>query len=100
MADLASRITKPTDGAADAPKGETTPAEAPKDATPVADAQVDGASAAIGGSSLAEADGDVEVTISGDNDTPIYSAATWDDLGLYVNSCRRVSLPWRASNST
>lgn len=78
MSDLASRITKPEEAASDAAKDTT------KDTPAVADAQVDGASANIGGSALHEADGDVEVTISGDNDAPIYSAATWDDLGLYV----------------
>lgn len=75
MSDLASRITKPDEPAADAPKDDAA----------ASNAQVDGASAALGGSALYEADGDVEVTISGaDNDAPIYSAATWDDLGLYV----------------
>ncbi|TWU72386.1 RNA helicase required for poly(A+) mRNA export [Metarhizium rileyi] len=73
MSDLASRITDPTETAADVPKDEAA----------ASNAQVDGASAAIGGSALHEADGDVEVTISGgDNDTPIYSAVTWEDLGL------------------
>ncbi|GAO14323.1 uncharacterized protein UV8b_07484 [Ustilaginoidea virens] len=73
MSDLASRISKPEESAAD--EG--------KEAGAASSAQVDGASAAIGGSSLTEADGDVEVTISGgDNDAPIYSAATWEDLGL------------------
>ncbi|KFG81256.1 putative ATP dependent RNA helicase (Dbp5) [Metarhizium anisopliae] len=78
MSDLASRITKPDEPAVDAPKDD-----APKDDAAASNAQVDGASAALGGSALYEADGDVEVTISGaDNDAPIYSAATWDDLGL------------------
>lgn len=81
MSDLASRITNPNEPAADAVK----------DAPAESNAQVDGASAAIGGSSLDEPEGDVEVTISGgDNDAPIYSAATWEDLGLYV--------PWKYTN--
>lgn len=75
MADLASRITDPNESTTDTAK----------DASAASNAQVDGASAAIGGSALHEADGDVEVTISGgDNEAPIYSASTWDDLGLYV----------------
>ncbi|OAQ61806.1 ATP-dependent RNA helicase DBP5 [Pochonia chlamydosporia 170] len=73
MADLASRITDPNESTTDTAK----------DASAASNAQVDGASAAIGGSALHEADGDVEVTISGgDNEAPIYSASTWDDLGL------------------
>lgn len=79
MSDLASRITNPNEPVADAVK------DSANDSAKDSDAQVDGASAAIGGSSLDEPEGDVEVTISGgDNDAPIYSAATWEDLGLYV----------------
>jgi hypothetical protein len=75
MSDLASRITNPNEPAKDSSK----------DAEEAANAQVDSAAPAIGGSALHEADGDVEVTISGgDNDAPIYSASTWEDLGLYV----------------
>lgn len=47
-----------------------------------ADAQVDGASASIGGSELTEVDGEV-ILNDGDNSAPIYSAARWDELGLY-----------------
>ncbi|KAG6008981.1 RNA helicase required for poly(A+) mRNA export [Claviceps maximensis] len=109
MSDLASRITDPSKPAAetgdaatpasattvedaaavesttgDTTAGDTTAGETTAgETTAVSDAQADGASAAIGGSALTEADGDVEVVINGgDNDAPIYSAATWEDLGL------------------
>ncbi|KAG5951590.1 RNA helicase required for poly(A+) mRNA export [Claviceps sorghi] len=92
MSDLASRITAPKEPAAEsgdavasvAAAAVAAAAESTKDdTTALSDAQADGASAAIGGSALTEADGDVEVVINGgDNDAPIYSAATWEDLGL------------------
>ncbi|KAG5927412.1 RNA helicase required for poly(A+) mRNA export [Claviceps africana] len=94
MSDLASRITTPKESAAETgdavastaatPAEKAAAAESTKDDTTARpDAQADGASAAIGGSALTEADGDVEVVINGgDNDAPIYSAATWEDLGL------------------
>lgn len=74
MSDLASRITDPSEPAAELSKDDDVAAS---------NAQVDGASAAIGGSALTEVDGDVEVTISGgDNNHQIYSDAKWIDLGL------------------
>lgn len=76
MSDLASRITDPSEPAAELSKDDDVAAS---------NAQVDGASAAIGGSALTEVDGDVEVTISGgDNNHQIYSDAKWIDLGLYA----------------
>ncbi|KAJ6781780.1 hypothetical protein PWT90_08503 [Aphanocladium album] len=75
MADLASRITKPDDKAADA-----APAEAP-----ATDAQVDGTPEALGGSGLQEPEWDVEVSLSdlqNNEATPFHSATNWEDLGL------------------
>ncbi|QPH11624.1 RNA helicase required for poly(A+) mRNA export [Epichloe festucae Fl1] len=71
MSDLASRITDPSESAAELSKDDD--AAAPH-------AQVDGASAAIGGLALTEADGDVEVPIKDHHQ--IYSVVNWTELGL------------------
>lgn len=74
MADLASRITNPNEGATDAP-ADSTP-EVP---------QVDGAVEELGGSGLHEPEFDVEVSLSdlqANESTPFHSATVWQDLGL------------------
>lgn len=77
MADLASRITNPNEGAADPPA----------DSSLAAPPQVDGAVEELGGSGLHEPEFDVEVSLSdlqANEATPFHSATTWQDLGLYV----------------
>lgn len=83
MADLASRITKPEEGATE------TPAEnAPAESAPAASGelgQVDGNVEDLGGSGLQEPEWDVEVSLSelqNNEATPFHSATTWQDLGL------------------
>lgn len=87
MSDLASRITKPEDGAAPATDAapSTDAAAAPATDTPVAEAQNDGTVETLGGSGLHEPSYDVEITLSelqNNEATPFHSATTWDDLGL------------------
>lgn len=82
MADLASRITKPDEGATETP-AENTPAPAPADAGELG--QADGNIEDLGGSGLQEPEWDVEVSLSelqNNEATPFHSATTWQDLGL------------------
>lgn len=82
MADLASRITKPEEGATE------TPAKTPVENAPAASGelgQVDGNVEDLGGSGLQEPEWDVEVSLSelqNNEATPFHSATTWQDLGL------------------
>jgi ATP-dependent RNA helicase DDX19/DBP5 len=82
MADLASRITKPDEVAAD------TPADTPAENAPTASGelgQADGNIEDLGGSGLQEPEWDVEVSLSelqNNEATPFHSATTWQDLGL------------------
>jgi ATP-dependent RNA helicase DDX19/DBP5 len=74
MADLASRITKPTDGESSA-----------------AEAQMDGAVETLGGSGLVEPEYEVQVKLSElqeDSSTPFYSAKTFEEMNLSV--CAKV----------
>lgn len=74
MADLASRITDPNEGAA--------PADAPPaDATPAGDAEIDDSK----DTGLQEVEFDVEISLSdlqANEATPFHSATQWSDLGL------------------
>lgn len=70
MADLASRITQP-------------PAESTSGST--ADAQMEGNGETLGGSGLVEPEYEVEVKLTdlqGDQDTPFYSAKTFQEMNL------------------
>ncbi|RDA85807.1 hypothetical protein CP532_5774 [Ophiocordyceps camponoti-leonardi (nom. inval.)] len=102
MADLASRITDPKEGAAETPAvvesapdtvKETTTnttadmaaTDAATDAAGVENAQVDGTLEGLGGSGLQEPEFEVEISLSElqkDANTPFYSATTWQELGL------------------
>ena len=82
MADLASRVTNPNEGATAADAAGAAPATAD---APVADAQVDGNTEELGGSGLQEPEWDVEVSLSdlqNNEATPFHSATQWEDLGL------------------
>ncbi|KAK0387176.1 hypothetical protein NLU13_5489 [Sarocladium strictum] len=73
MADLASRITNPNEGAP--------PADAPTDSSAAADAPIDDAKE----TGLTEVEFDVEVSLSdlqANEATPFHSATQWSDLGL------------------
>lgn len=79
MADLASRITEPP---ADAPAEAAAPAES----KPV-EGQLDGTVEALGGSGLIENTYDVDVKLGdlqSDQNSTLYSAKTFADMGLYV----------------
>lgn len=96
MADLASRITDPKDGAVDSvqadtpaksaspnPHADAPAAEASADSPGLKDAQLDGASG--GATGLQEPEWDVEISLSElqENEaTPFHSATTWQELGL------------------
>lgn len=86
MADLASRITKPDEGAPDAPVEN---ASAENVTTETGDiGQADGNVEDLGGSGLQEPEWDVEVSLSelqSNEATPFHSATTWQDLGLLVH---------------
>lgn len=87
MADLASRITDPKEGAADPPAAPPAAPPAEEVAEDAAPAQVDGAVEELGGSGLQEPEWDVEVSLSelqNNEATPFHSATTWQDLNLYV----------------
>lgn len=99
MSDLASRITNPEAGAGEKPAANPSSEPAAEAETkPVADGssatapeaagdQVDGTVESLGGSGLHEPEWDVEVSLSdlqANAATPFHSAATWQDLGLYV----------------
>lgn len=78
MADLASRITKPDEAAAD-PPADSVPASTGELG------QADGNIEDLGGSGLHEPEWDVEVSLSelqNNEATPFHSATTWQDLGL------------------
>lgn len=78
MADLASRITNPNEGA---PPADAAPADVTAGDAPAADDQVDGAK----DSGLTEVEFDVEVSLSdlqANAATPFHSATQWTDLGL------------------
>ncbi|RKL12624.1 ATP-dependent RNA helicase DBP5 [Fusarium oxysporum] len=78
MADLASRITKPDEAAAD-PPADSAPASTGELG------QADGNIEDLGGSGLHEPEWDVEVSLSelqNNEATPFHSATTWQDLGL------------------
>ncbi|KAF7563016.1 hypothetical protein G7046_g1107 [Stylonectria norvegica] len=87
MADLASRITKPTEAVSDAPADVASPEVAPTDAAPAeasgpAADQVDGA---VDESRLEEPEWDVEVSLNelqNNEATPFHSANSWQDLNL------------------
>ncbi|KAH7011565.1 ATP-dependent RNA helicase DBP5 [Ilyonectria destructans] len=85
MADLASRITDPKEGAADPPAAPPAAPPAEEVAEDAAPAQVDGAVEELGGSGLQEPEWDVEVSLSelqNNEATPFHSATTWQDLNL------------------
>ncbi|KAF5962312.1 ATP-dependent RNA helicase DBP5, partial [Fusarium bulbicola] len=78
MADLASRITKPDEAAAE-PPAESAPASTGE--LGQADRNIED----LGGSGLHEPEWDVEVSLSelqNNEATPFHSATTWQDLGL------------------
>jgi len=83
MADLASRITQPTADAA-APAGADAPG-AP--AAPAGEVPVDAETG------LQESHYEVEVKLSDlqDTDNPLHSAASFEQLGLYVTVLHRLS---------
>jgi ATP-dependent RNA helicase DDX19/DBP5 len=83
MADLASRITKPDEVAADTPAADTPAENAPAASGELG--QADGNIEDLGGSGLQEPEWDVEVSLSelqNNEATPFHSATTWQDLGL------------------
>lgn len=91
MADLASRITKPSAEASAEPtdtpvEATDNPVEAPEIQSDVAKAQLDGPSdSAPVETRLLESSYDVEVKLSdlqNDQDSPLYSVSTFDQLGL------------------
>ncbi|CAI0653222.1 unnamed protein product [Colletotrichum noveboracense] len=85
MADLASRITEPP---ADAPADAPAEAAAPAESKP-AEGQLDGTVEALGGSGLIENTYDVDVKLGdlqSDQNSTLYSAKTFADMGLLLQS--------------